>query len=317
MVKMLEPQAHYIVEYPQAVALAEEQNKILWFSSEIKVEKDVQSIRTEMTETEKHGVLTTLKLFSKYEMLVGDDYWQTLGSYVKKPACVGRMASTYQFVEKAIHGPFYAQINEALGLANETFYSEYINDPLLSERVAFLEEYANIEKHGLDNFLTVLALTEGAVLYSSFAYLKHFQSNGKNKIPNVVAGINFSCRDESLHSAASSWLYNQLREEGGVSNEQMVPELAGTVRQHEHAIVDKIFEKGAVEGITATQMKNFVDSRVDLVLRQLGYKPMYNPSHNPVAEWFYKSINDYVANDFFVRTGREYTRGRNEEEFVL
>lgn len=211
----------------------------------------------------------------------------------------------------------YNQINEALGLANESFYSEYVNDPLLAERIQFLENYADIEKHGVDNFLTVLALTEGAVLYSSFAYLKHFQSNGKNKIPTVVAGINFSVRDESLHSAGSAWLYRQLREEGGVANEGEVYGLAEVVRQHEHAIVDKIFERGAVEGITATQMKNFVDSRVDLVLRQLGYKSVYNPSHNPIAEWFYKSTNDYVANDFFVRTGREYTRGRNEEEFVL
>lgn len=317
MVKMLEAQPHYIAEYPQAIAFAEEQNKILWFSSEINVDKDVQSIRTDMTEAEKHGVLTTLKLFTKYELLVGDDYWQVLGSYLKKPACIGRMASTNQFVEKAIHAPFYNQINEALGLSNETFYSEYINDPLLSDRITFLEEFSNIEKHGLDNFLTVLALTEGAILYSSFAYLKHFQSNGKNKIGSIVAGINFSVRDESLHAAGSAWLYNQLRAEGGVSNEGVVYDLAETVRQHEHAIVDKIFEQGAVEGITATQMKNFVDSRVDLVLRQLGYKAAYNPSHNPIADWFYKSINDYVANDFFVRTGREYTRGRNEEEFVL
>lgn len=317
MVKMLEAQPHYIVEYPQAVELAEEQNKILWFSSEIKVDKDVQSIRTEMTDSEKHGVLTTLKLFTKYELLVGDDYWQQLGSYIKKPACIGRLASTNQFVEKAIHGPFYNQINEALGLANEEFYSEYVNDPVLADRIAFLEEHANIEKHGLDNFLTVLALTEGVILYSSFAYLKHFQSNGKNKIGNIVAGINFSVRDESLHSAGSAWLYRQLREEGGVSNDDNIPALAEAVRQHEHAIVDKIFENGTIEGITATQMKNFVDSRIDLVLRQLGYKAMYNPSHNPIAEWFYKSINDYVANDFFVRTGREYTRGRNEEEFVL
>lgn len=64
-------------------------------------------------------------------------------------------------------------------------------------------------------------------------------------------------------------------------------------------------------------MRNFVDSRIDLVLRQLGYRPIYNPSYNPVAEWFYKGINDYVSNDFFVGTGNQYTRGRSEEDFEL
>lgn len=310
---LLEPTEHYIVQYPQAIAFAEEQEKILWFPKEINVEKDVQCIRTELTEPEQHGVITTLKLFTKYELIVGDDYWQQLSTRIKKPACINRMGSLFQYIEKGVHAPFYSNINTALGLGNEKFYSEYTNDPLLADRISFLEHYAN---GSLDDFLTVLALTEGAILYSSFAFLKHFQSQGKNKIGNIVRGINFSVRDESLHSAASSWLYNQLREEGGVNNESSVRLIAEAVRGHEHEIVDKIFEKGSIEGITPTQMKNFVDSRVDLVLKNLGYKPMYNPSHNPIADWFYKSINDYVANDFFAGQGREYTRGRNEEEFM-
>lgn len=310
---LLNPTEHYIVEYPQALKAVEEQEKILWFEREINVEKDVQSIRTEMTESEQHGVITTLKLFTKYELIVGDDYWQQLATRIKKPACIGRMCSLYQYVEKGIHAPFYSNINNALGLGNEKFYSEYVNDPVLAERIAFLEDKA---KGNLDDFLTVLALTEGAVLYSSFAFLKHFQSQGKNKIMNIVRGINFSVRDESLHSSASSWLYRQLAEEGGVDNVANVPVIAEAVRQHEHQIVDKIFEKGPVEGITATQMKNFVDSRIDVVLKNLGYSAMYNPSHNPIADWFYKSINDYAMNDFFTGTGREYIRGRSAEEFM-
>lgn len=311
---MTEPTEHYIIQYPQALKFVEEQEKILWFDREINVEKDVQCIRTELSESERHGVITTLKLFTKYELIVGDDYWQQLTTRIKKPACVGRMSSLFQYIEKGVHAPFYSNINTALGLGNETFYSEYANDPLLADRICFLEAHASA---GLDDFLTVLALTEGAILYSSFAFLKHFQSQGKNKISNIVRGINFSVRDESLHSSASSWLYNQLRQEGGVANESNVPVIAEAVRAHEHQIVDKIFEKGAIEGITSTQMKNFVDSRIDLVLKNLGYKALYNPSHNPIADWFYKSINDYVANDFFAGAGREYTRGRNEEEFIL
>lgn len=309
---LLTPTEHYIVEYPQAVKFAEEQESILWFPKEIAVEKDVQDIRTNLSEAERHGVITTLKLFTKYELLIGDDYWQQLAERFKKPACISRMASLYQYVEKGIHAPFYSNINTALGLGNEEFYSEYVNDPVLSSRIEFLEEMA---KGSHEDFLTVLALTEGAVLYSSFAFLKHFQSQGNNKIINIVKGINFSARDESLHSSASAWLYRTLLEEGATHDPSRVYGIAEAVREHEHAIVDKIFEKGSMS-ITSTQMKNFVDSRVDLVLRNLGCKSRYNPSHNPIADWFYKSMNDYVMNDFFTGTGREYTRGRNQEEFM-
>lgn len=313
MTGLLTPTEHYIVEYDAAIEFCREQNKILWFPDEINVSKDVQDIRTNLSDAEKHGVITTLKLFTKYELIVGDEYWTALASKIKKPACVSRMANNFSYVEQNVHAPFYSNINNALGLGNEKFYSEYVNDPVLAERIAFLEDKA---KGNLDDFLTVLALTEGAVLYSSFAFLKHFQSQGKNKIMNIVRGINFSVRDESLHSSASSWLYRQLAEEGGVDNQNNVPVIAEAVRQHEHQIVDKIFEKGPVEGITATQMKNFVDSRIDVVLKNLGYSAMYNPSHNPIADWFYKSINDYAMNDFFTGTGREYIRGRSAEEFM-
>src|SRR3546814_9244700 len=52
--------------------------------------------------------------------------------------------------------------------------------------------------------LGCFSLIEGAVLYSSFAFLKHFQTRGKNKLLNVVRGINFSVRDENLHCVAGS-----------------------------------------------------------------------------------------------------------------
>lgn len=307
-----QPTEHYIVQYPQALKFVEEQEKILWFEREINVEKDVQDIRTNLTEAEQHGVITTLKLFTKYELIIGDDYWQQVASRFKKPACVGRMASLFQYVEKGIHAPFYSNINTSLGLANESFYSEYTNDEVLAERIAFLEAKAA----GSDgDFLAVLALSEGAILYSSFAFLKHFQSNGKNKIININKGIDFSVRDESLHSLASAWLYRQGREEGAIPSDHDVVPLAMAVREHEHRIVDKIFEKGTIEGITATQMKNFVDSRIDLVLAHLGHAKLFNPTHNPIAGWFYKTINDYVANDFFTGTGKEYARNRSEEDF--
>lgn len=188
---LLKPTDLYIVEYGKALDFVNEQNKILWFPDEVHVEKDVQDVRTNLTEAERHGVITTLKLFTKYELIVGDEYWSALCNVIKKPACISRMANNFSYIEQNIHAPFYSNINNALGLGTEDFYSEYVNDATLAERIAFLEAHA---KGSLDNFLTVLALTEGAVLYSSFAFLKHFQNQGKNKIINIVKGINFSVR---------------------------------------------------------------------------------------------------------------------------
>lgn len=316
MRKLTEPKTAYVVEYPEAIEFTDRQMSIFWPPDEVKVEKDVHDILVNLTPAEKHGVLTTLKLFTKYEMIVGDEYWGqlTLGN----PADVQRMANCFSFFELNIHAPFYAKINDALGLATEEFYDGYIDDPVLSDRIDMLEHH-RMDGDRNPKFLMMLALTEGAILYSSFAFLKHFQSQGKNKITNIVRGINFSARDEGLHSEASAWLYRTLLAEEGQDPNDYLPVLkamADEARAHEYAIVDKIFERGEIEGITATQMKHFVDSRINVVARNLGYKNLYEVKYNPIGDWFYDGINNYVSNDFFAGIGREYTRNWDEEELA-
>lgn len=312
---LLTPSNVYIPEYPEALDFTRKQINVFWFDNEINVEKDVQDILVNLTPSEKHGVITTLKLFTKYELIVGDEYWNKVAQLFKKPACVSRMANCFSFMELNVHAPFYSKINEALGLANNEFYTEYTRDPVLQERIEMLEEYAS-NPHRTSEFLMALAFIEGVVLYSSFAYLKHFQSQGKNKILNVVRGIDFSARDEGLHSEASAWLFRTYIQENNMHPvAEFANKLAEVVREHEHRIVDKIFEHGAIEGITDVQMKHFIDSRINVVLRNLGFHNLYEVKYNPIAEWFYKGINDFTMNDFFSGQGREYKRDWDEGAF--
>lgn len=316
MRNLLEPKQTYVVEYPEAVAFTEMQQGVFWPYKEIKVEKDVQNILTDLTESEKHGVITTLKLFTQYELIIGDEYWNRVGKMFVKPADIHRMTSTFSFFELGIHAPFYSLINEALGLANDEFYTEYTRDPVLSDRIDMLHKFADTSNPAA--FLAMLAMAEGVVLYSSFAFLKHFQSQGKNKILNIVRGINFSSRDEAIHSDASAWLYRTFLEEQGTNPASMLEDvhtMAEHVRHHEYSIVDKIFEKGKIEGITDVQMKHFIDSRINLVLRNLGYDNLYEVKYNPIADWFYDGINGYSFNDFFSGTGNQYSRDWDEGDF--
>lgn len=306
----------YVVEYPEAVDFAEKQQSIFWPAFEIKVDKDVHDIKTNLTEAERHGVITTLKLFTQYELIVGNEYWKQVGDMFHKPACIHRMTSTFSFFELGVHAPFYSNINEALGLANDEFYTEYTKDPVLTERIRMLESYADPAQPV--PFLIALAFAEGVILYSSFAFLKHFQSQGKNKILNIVRGINFSARDEALHSEASAWLLRTYLQERGLDSSyiaDLVKEIAEVVREHEYAIVDKIFEKGKIDGITDVQMKHFIDSRINLVCRNLGLDNLYEVKYNPILEWFDSGINGYIANDFFSGIGNQYSREWDESGF--
>src|SRR5258708_6981626 len=133
------PKKAYIFDYPEADEFAKQQNSVFWTAEEIKVEKDKQDILVNMSEAERHGVITTLKLFTKYELIVGTEYWGNVVAKKFPRPEIEKMASCFSFFELNVHAPFYAKINETLGLATEEFYTSYINDPVLNDRMEFID----------------------------------------------------------------------------------------------------------------------------------------------------------------------------------
>jgi ribonucleotide reductase beta subunit family protein with ferritin-like domain len=271
-----------------------------------------------MTEAESHGVVSVLKLFTLYELIVGNEYW---GEKIKKAfprPDIEFMATVFGFVEIGIHARFYNRINEAMMLNTDEFYNSYAQDPVLSERIEFVNSVAD-NTNNLPLAVAAFSMLEGAVLYSSFAFLKHFQSQGKNKLVNVCRGINFSVRDENLHAMAGAWLFNTLVDELGLSDAERenldaeIVAVAHKIASHEDRIIEMIFEKGEIEGIDQEDLRIFVRSRLNLCLENLNIEKVFPAEKNPIAEWFYDSINSYQMHDFFTGVGSEYNRAGADE----
>lgn len=324
LTKIQTPKDTFTVDYPEAVDFMNKQQAIFWPHFEVKVAKDKQDILVNMSESESHGTIETLRLFSKYENIIGDEFW--LNFVMKKfprAADIQPMAAMFGAMELAVHLNFYKTLNEELGIATDDFYNSYKEDEELNQRIEYLETILHQE----DDLRALGGFTfgEGAVLYTSFAFLKHFQSQGKNKLLNVVSGINFSARDENLHAEAAAWLFRTLKKEkieaGLLDKEYMdkleadIYESAKTVLEHEKLIIKKIFSKGKIEGITETQLEYFAKSRINKCLRELGYKNLWEVDYNPISEWFYRGINGYQMQDFFSSQGNQYQRNWDANSF--
>lgn len=326
-IRILTPKSEYTVDYPIAIEFAKQQAEIFWLPDEIEVEKDLHDLKTNFSESEYHGVISTLKLFTIYELSVGNDYWQNYVTKLFPRPDIQRMATTFAFMEIGVHAPFYNKINEVLGLDTDEFYNSYKEDDVLANRMAWIGK----RTAKVDNVYNILksvggfSMIEGAVLYSSFAFLKHFNSAGKNKLININAGINFSAIDETLHSQAGAWLFRTLLQEaeadGQLSTAQLnllnheLEDTAKVILEHESIIIDKIFEKGAIKGITENQLKHFVESRLDICLENLEFKGIFKPTYNPIAKWFYKDLESSTLHDFFSSTGNDYNRNWIEGKF--
>lgn len=313
----------YVCHYPEAIKFAETQEGIFWTANEINVDKDKQDMLVNMTEAEHHGVITVLKLFTLYELAAGTDYWlnRVLQTFPRPE--IQRMAATFGFFELNVHAPFYNKLNETLNLNTEEFYNDYTKNDVLSSRIQFINDLVSDPDDLVS--LGCFSLIEGAVLYSSFAFLKHFQTKGKNKLLNVVRGINFSVRDENLHCLAGSWLYRSLRDERlkeqqGYSLDiekavQRIVEASRAIYEHECQIVDMIFEKGEIEGITSEQMKTFIRGRLNLCLSHLGIQQVFDCKNDIIADWFYDNVNQVQFNDFFTGIGNSYNRNWDQGAF--
>lgn len=309
----------FLPEYSQIVDFTETQiGKCHWTATEIKVEKDIHDVLVNLTGAERHGVFTTLKLFTLYEMKAGAEYWT--GRFMKefKQHECQAMAAAFGMMELAVHKPFYNKINELLNAANASFYTDYVNDPVLKARMECIDSIINHKDPYVS--LGAFTLVEGVILYSNFAFLKHFQSLGKNKLMNIVRGINFSVRDENLHAVAGAWVFRQLIKESPPKDweklEREILATAETILQHEYKIIDMIFSKGDISGITRTDLVLFVHNRTLQCLRQLGIKLDVKEASSSINTWFYSGINNYQFNDFFTAQGREYVREWNEAGFV-
>lgn len=320
--RIMTPTESYKTHYPKFVEYAEKQlGKFYWTQSEIEVEKDKQDFLINLTDAERHAVSYAAKVFVKYEVFIGDEFWKNRISKMFPRPEVERMAAAFTMVELCIHAPFYNKVNEVLGLNTDAFYTSYEDDPELVERVNFLNNLANSDDDMLA--LAVFSMMEGAILFSSFALFKSFQSNGHNLVSNTCRGISQSVLDENLHHEGGAALFRQALKEMKLSPDELlsletaIKQAATKLYEHEDLIIEKFHEKGTIRGITKPQFKTFVKGRINHCLDNFGFTPLFEITEpNPVSDWFEdKMVNGYIMNDFFAGIGREYQKSWNEKNF--
>lgn len=299
-------------DYEWAAVFTKMQADHPWTADQIGVESDVTQYKTSFTASEQHGTQTTSKLFTIYETKVANFWIDVIYHNFPQPEI--RIMACEFAAQEGQHGLFYDKVNTALGFGTKEFYLSFLEEPEMVERMKFIEDSLAMGRSGIPKGLAESIATftfiEGVVLYSSFAFLLSFQRPPKNKFKATSTGLAYSVRDENIHAEAGSRLFNEYIKEQNIDLvilEPKIIQIAQKAFEHEEAIINNIFAKGPIEGITAHQMKEFVKSRVNIKLKDIGIKPIYEVTYNPIANWFYKMINNVEMTDFFDRSPTAYT----------
>ena len=312
----------FVDRYPQFVeAITKQTEDLFWTEREIDLEKDRHDLRKRLSKAQRHAVSFNQRLFTKYENVIGVDYWANIVLKRYKRHEIQRMAVCFSNVEMNIHFPFYRKVNEVLGVHNDEFYQLFETDPLLLERVRFMQELV-ADKDSLAS-MGGFAFMEGAVLFTAFAMIKSLGVKGQSFMPNLIAGIDMSCLDESLHFEMSAEIFRLQMQQEQRSKEELdilrdkIYTQAHNVLEHEKLIIKAMLSEGDIPFATQEDLEGFAAHRCNLVLKALGYAPIFDESKDTVSSWFYSSMNSFKFNDNFYTRGRNYKKEFTENDFDI
>jgi ribonucleoside-diphosphate reductase beta chain len=304
-------------EYPQAYDYWLKQQQAHWLHTEVPMANDVSDWKSNMKPHEKNVVGQILKGFAQTETVV-NDYWSTLVTkWFRKPEVI--MMGTTLGSSETIHAEAYSLLNEQLGLDD---FSEFLED---EATMAKIESLMNVRDNhdGTPNWheraksLAIFsAFTEGVNLFSSFAVLLSFKM--RNKLKGVGQIVEWSVRDESLHSNAGCWLFRTLMEEHPeFKTKKLIKEIEDAGRlamKLEFDFIDKAFELGDLENLSKNELKNFIKQRINTKMSDLGLDTLVPSSEIDkgalkTMKWFDAVIAGKQHTDFFASRVTNYSKG--------
>lgn len=312
-------------EYPKAHDYWLKQQQAHWLHTEVPMANDVTDWKSNLKDHEKNVVGGILKGFAQTETVV-NDYWTGLVTkWFRKPEVI-MMATTFGAFE-TIHAEAYSLLNEQLGLDN---FAEFLEDETTAAKIESLMQVRDnnngeVDWHEAARSLAVFsAFTEGVNLFSSFAVLLSFKM--RNLLKGVGQIVEWSVRDESLHSEAGCWLFRQLMEEHPeLKTDKLIEDIryaAQVALDLEFNFIDKVFEMGDLENLSKDELKNFIKHRVNTKMGDLGLKPLIPSSEIDTGalktmKWFDMVIAGKQHTDFFASRVTNYSKGHMDWDASL
>jgi len=270
-------------DHPWMFDYYSQQNQMHWFPEDVPLHNDVKDWQT-MTDEEKNLLTQIFRLFTQSDVDVGAGYVDRYMRIFKKPEA-RMMMSSFANME-SIHQHAYSLLLDTVGMPEVEYkaFSEY-------EAMADKHEYINavkVTKGDKKSIAKALAIysgfTEGLQLFSSFIILLNFPRFGKMKGMGQI--ITYSIRDESMHVEAMTKLFREFMQENiDLWTDDFKAEIYQACREMvdlEDRFLDLVFEQGDIEGLTKSEMQQYIRYIADRRLLQLGLKPNYEVKDNPL-----------------------------------
>jgi ribonucleoside-diphosphate reductase beta chain len=301
------------------------QAQSFWLHTEISMQGDVKDWNENLTPSEKNLVGNILLGFAQTECAVSD-YWTGMVTKWFPKHEIKQMAMMFGSQE-TIHATAYSYLNETLGLED---FKAFLKEPSIAAKFDYLmeveSEYSPSDllndpkaRHDVARSLAIFsAFAEGVSLYSSFAVLYSFQM--RNLLKGIGQQMKWSVRDESLHSKMGCQLFRHMCQEYPELKESVSEEIytaAELMVKMELDFIDKMFEMGDLDNLKKEDLKNFIKSRANDKLIELGYEKRFDFNEESAGklDWFYHLTGGQTWTDFFAVRPTDYSKAGEEDDW--
>jgi ribonucleoside-diphosphate reductase beta chain len=291
---------------PSFVNQAIEHDKLAWGEWECDLNEDVAQWKSgKISSSEKNFITQILRLFTQSDVIVGGSYVDVFLPRIKNNEARMMMLSFAQ--RETIHMRSYALLNDTLGFP-ESEYTAFLEYEAMADKIEFMQTFDPDTKQGLAKAIAQTVCNEGMSLFSAFVMLLNFQRFGKLK--GMCEIVEWSIRDETMHVDGMTALFRQyITENPEVVNDefkQSIYDMYRTAVTLEDKVIDLAFELGAMEGITQSEVKEYIRYIADRRLVNLGLKPNWDISANPLP-WLDWVLNGDSFKNFFEGRVTDYS----------
>ena len=297
------------LRYPQAEEYRLQSEDIHWIVKEVEMSKDVEDFKSASTE-EREFIKNILSIFTQSDFNVAAGYLPLINK-IKNNEVRGMLTSF--MAREFSHQEGYAHLNESLGFP-DSYYTDFLKHKETLDKDSYMAESV------YDNFGLKLAkgiLLEGISLFGSFIMLKNFERVGKYL---GMCTINeWSLRDESLHVEGNAWLFRTWCDENpdeiNDKFKKRIYEMAREIVDLEQRFVDFAFGTYDPPKLAKEDVKKYLEYIADRRLIQLGLKPNFNCSSNPLP-WMDELNNGSSLANFFEKRVTDYSVAGMTGEFA-
>lgn len=313
--KLFEPTRTYKpFEYPQAVQMAVEHERMHWIEDELDLSDDVADWKLgRLTEAEKGFVTQILRMFTQSDLNVGGFYDDVLMPHFGNNEVRNLLRSFAN--REATHQRAYALLNDTLGLPDAE-YRAFLEIREMHDKDEFMRDADPATLSGLARALAKGIFNEGVTLFGSFVMLLNFQRRGLMKGMGKV--VEWSVKDETKHVEGITWLFRVICAEHPdiVTDDfkKSIYDMARMCVDLEDAFIDLAFETGGVEGITKDGIKEYVRFIADRRLGGMGLKENFGVEKMPLP-WVDIILNGADHTNFFENKVAEYEVGSLEGDW--